>query len=122
MIVMVMFVELINYDQRSLLQPIKGFFYYCDQSTLWNILVNCIFLLKIMGVRVKIGGSRPGNNKYFSYRHIFQTYMHMYKTIYASIQYYLSPFQWCITLKFQYMETYWKYCSKYVEGGQSPLI
>ena len=33
----------------------KGVVYYCNQLTLWNILVNRLFLLKIMGVHIKIG-------------------------------------------------------------------
>ena len=41
----------------------------------------------------------------------------MDNTIYASINYCLSPFQSCITLTFQYMGTNCKDISKYVEGG-----
>ena len=78
------------------------------------------------GVGVKTGGGRPGNNKYFSHRHIFQIniyiYIYIYETIYASIHYCLSPFQSCITLDCKYMEIYWKYLSEYVEGGCAPLI
>ena len=50
------------------------FFFCC------NILVNRIFLLKMPGVGVKMGGCRPGKKKDFSHIHIFQTNIHMYKT------------------------------------------
>ena len=44
----------------------------------------------------------------------------MYNTKRALILYCLSPFQSCITLNWQYMRTYWKDNSKYVDGGRPP--
>ena len=78
------------------------------------------FFAENYGGSHKNWSGRPGNSKDFSNRHIFQTNRYMYKTIYSSMQYYLRPFQSCITIKCQYMGTHWKDHSNYFERGRPP--
>ena len=96
-IFMVLFVEWIEYDKRGFLLFIKGVFYECNKSTQWNILINHLFfrwniLVNRLLFSEKIGGSckyrrdSTGKQIIFSHSHIFQTHLHMNKTIYASIQ------------------------------------
>ena len=78
------------------------------------------FRLKNLGVDVKNGRGLTRKKKYFSHIHIIWTNIHMYKTKHALINYCWSPFQSCITLNCQYMGTYFKDHSKYVDVDRHP--
>ena len=85
-----------------------------------NILVNRLFLIKNDGGRHKKWEGVNQEKEKKSHIHIFRTNIQMYKTKHALIQYYLIPFQSCITLNCQCMGTSRKDHSKYVDGGRPP--